>query len=50
VAQLYPEAPGTLSVAVYDLKGYGGGILTHLLTGESDINEVSFCFKKSYND
>jgi hypothetical protein len=29
VAQLYPQAPGSLSV-FYDSQGYGGGILTHL--------------------
>jgi hypothetical protein len=33
MVQLHPQAPGSLSVALYDLQGYGGGILTHLLTG-----------------
>jgi hypothetical protein len=35
VAQLYPQAPGSLYVAVYDSQGYGGGTLTrlHTLTG-----------------
>jgi hypothetical protein len=28
VAQLYPWALGSLSVASYDSQGYGGGILT----------------------
>jgi hypothetical protein len=30
VAQLYPQAPGSLSIAFYDSQGYGGGILTLL--------------------
>jgi hypothetical protein len=30
VAQLYPQAPGSLFIASYDLQGYGGGILTCL--------------------
>jgi hypothetical protein len=33
VAQLYPQAPGSLFVAFYDSQDYGGGILTHLHTG-----------------
>jgi hypothetical protein len=33
VAQLHPQAPGSLSVAFHDSQGYGGGILTHLHTG-----------------
>jgi hypothetical protein len=28
VTQLYPRARGSLSVASYDLQGYGGGVLT----------------------
>jgi hypothetical protein len=32
VAQLYPQAPGSLFVAFYDWQGYGGGILTRLNT------------------
>jgi hypothetical protein len=28
VAQLYPQALGSLFVAFYDSQGYGGGILT----------------------
>jgi hypothetical protein len=32
VAQLYPRALGSLSVASYDSQGYGGGILTRLQT------------------
>jgi hypothetical protein len=40
VTQLYPQAPGSLSVASYDSQGYGGGIRTqfhaaYLLTIES---------------
>jgi hypothetical protein len=33
VAQLYPQTPGSLLVALYDSQGYGGGILTHLHAG-----------------
>jgi hypothetical protein len=33
VAQLYPQAPGSLFVAFYDSQGYGGGILIRLHTG-----------------
>jgi hypothetical protein len=33
VAQLNPQAPGSLFFAFYDSQGYGGGILTHP-TGE----------------
>jgi hypothetical protein len=33
VAQLYPRALGSLSVASYDSQGYGGGILSRLHTG-----------------
>jgi hypothetical protein len=30
VAQLYPQALGSLFVTSYDSQGYGGGILTRL--------------------
>jgi hypothetical protein len=33
VAQLYPQAPGSLFVAFYGSQGYDGGILTRLHTG-----------------
>jgi hypothetical protein len=33
VAQLYPQALGTLFVASYDSKGYGGGIRSRHHTG-----------------
>jgi hypothetical protein len=33
VAQLYPQALGSLFVASYDSQDYGGGILTRLHTG-----------------
>jgi hypothetical protein len=33
VAQLYPQALGSLFVNLYDLQGYGGGIWTCLHTG-----------------
>jgi hypothetical protein len=32
MAQLYPQAPGSLFMA-YDSQGYGGGILTRHHTG-----------------
>jgi hypothetical protein len=32
VAQIYPRAPGSFSVASYDSLGYGGGILSRLHT------------------
>jgi hypothetical protein len=37
VAQLYPQALGSLSVTFYDLQGYGGSDLTrlHTLEGQS---------------
>jgi hypothetical protein len=33
VAQLYPQALGSFSVAPFDTQGYGGGIRTRLHTG-----------------
>jgi hypothetical protein len=42
VAQIYPQAPGSLFVAFYDSQGYGGGILTRLHTGTNrGISPVS---------
>jgi hypothetical protein len=35
VAHLYPQALGSLFVASYDSKGYGGGIRTRLQAGNS---------------
>jgi hypothetical protein len=35
VAQIYPQALGSLSVASYDSQGYGGGILSRLHMGDS---------------
>jgi hypothetical protein len=35
VAQLYPQAPGSLFDAFYDSHGYDGGILTRLHTGSN---------------
>jgi hypothetical protein len=32
VAQLFPQAPGSLFIAFYDSQDYGGGILTRLHT------------------
>jgi hypothetical protein len=45
VVQLYPRALGFLFVASYALQGYGGGILTRLLTGkpyvyDSEVNQI----------
>jgi hypothetical protein len=37
VAQLYPEALGSLFFASYDLQGYGGGIRTQIHTAEKLI-------------
>jgi hypothetical protein len=34
LARLYPQALGSLIIASYDSQGYGGGIRTHLHTGE----------------
>jgi hypothetical protein len=39
VAPLYPEAWGSLFVALYDSQGYGGGILTRPHTGSSEYME-----------
>jgi hypothetical protein len=33
VAQLYPQALGSLSISFYDSQGYGGGIRTILHVG-----------------
>jgi hypothetical protein len=33
VAQLYPQAPGSLFISFYDSQGYGGDIITRLHTG-----------------
>jgi hypothetical protein len=38
VSQLYPQAPGSLSVAFYDSQGYGGGFLTRLHMGQFCIH------------
>jgi restriction endonuclease Mrr len=48
VAQLYPQALGSLFVASYDSQGYGGGILTRLHTGKNivytnDVNILKQC-------
>jgi hypothetical protein len=37
VARLYPQAPGSLFVASYDLQGYGGGIQTRLHTRQKIV-------------
>jgi hypothetical protein len=42
VAQLYPQTPGSLSVASYESQGYGGGILTGLHMGKFKHYRVLF--------
>jgi hypothetical protein len=42
MAQLYLRALGSLLVASYDSQGYGGAILTRLLTGRKDSVNVDF--------
>jgi hypothetical protein len=41
VAQLYPQALGSLFVASYDSQSYGGGIQTRLHAGYSGEGNVS---------
>jgi hypothetical protein len=41
VAQLYPQAPGSILIAFYDSQGYGGGIVTLLHTR----NEIKYVTK-----
>jgi hypothetical protein len=41
VAQLYPQALGSLFVASYDSQGYGGGIRPRLHTGETSHTALS---------
>jgi hypothetical protein len=45
VAQLHPQARGSLSIAFYDSQGYGGGILTHLHTGTNLYNPLPNVFQ-----
>jgi hypothetical protein len=44
VAQLYPQAPGSLFITFYDLQGYRGGILTCLHMGFYShlVNKLQF--------
>jgi hypothetical protein len=49
VAQLYPQALGSLLVASYDSQGYGGGIRTRLHAGQWIFQWDSPCFGTSYN-
>jgi hypothetical protein len=37
VAQLYPQAMGSLFIAFYNSQGYGGDILPLLHTGCEDV-------------
>jgi hypothetical protein len=46
VAQLYPQAPGSLFVAFYGSRGYGGGILTRLRTGNRVCPSVTLCISR----
>jgi hypothetical protein len=39
MAQLCPQAPGSLFIAFYDLQGYGRNIPTHLHTGLQNVHE-----------
>jgi hypothetical protein len=48
VAQLYPEALGSLFVAFYNSQGYDGGILTRLHRGD-EIYYVNFCSDDMYH-
>jgi hypothetical protein len=48
VAQIYPRALGSLSVACYDSQGYGGGILSHLHTGYAYGNLVKHTYIQLY--
>jgi hypothetical protein len=42
VAQLYPQAPGSLFATLYDSEKFGGSIVTRLHTG---LNELQGCIK-----
>jgi hypothetical protein len=42
VAQLYPQALGSLFVASYDSQGYGGGIRSRLHTGANSLTGLCF--------
>jgi hypothetical protein len=42
VAQLYPQALGSLFVSFYDLQGYSGGILTGLDIENIKIRKTNF--------
>jgi hypothetical protein len=42
VAQVYPQAPGSLSVAFHSWQGYGGGILTYFHKIRLNLGFVKF--------
>jgi hypothetical protein len=42
VAQIYLRALGSLFVASYDSRGYSGGILSGLHTGQRILNNLTF--------
>jgi hypothetical protein len=39
VAQLYPQAPGSLFITSYNSQGYSGGILSHLRKGSFPVHQ-----------
>jgi hypothetical protein len=49
VAQLYPQALGSLSVASYDSQGYDGDIRPRLHTGLSHLSGKLSCSNASAN-
>jgi hypothetical protein len=48
VAQLYPHALGSLSVASHDSQNYGGGIRTHLHVGINARMFFQIIYKNSF--
>jgi hypothetical protein len=48
VAQLYPQAQGSLFVASYDSQGYGGDIRTRLHTGTPESRKVSSVYTRNF--
>jgi hypothetical protein len=49
VAQLYPQALGSLHVVSYDSQGYGGGILTLPLPGGTGPSKSKVKSKSRYD-
>jgi hypothetical protein len=48
VAELYPQAAGSLFVAFYDSQGYGGGIRTRLHMGKFNFNIIVLLFESYF--